>query len=246
MTHSRRTLLRAAAALPLATLVSSCEPVEAQPAQPEGVSHPRWGGLHVVERGRARAPLTFVLLHGFGARGDDLVSLADELAERTPCHFIVPAAPVSMGGEGRAWYAIRSPDESAQITQARAAIEGILFTLGQRGIMRNRVVLGGFSQGAIMSIEVALASTAPLAGIAVLSGRSLPHPASHSARLRGLPIFASHGLSDSRIPFERGEAFMDQASAAGALVERVVFEGDHTIPPAVVSGLATWLAARQP
>lgn len=202
-----------------------------------------WGGLQVVERGPAHAPLTFVLLHGFGARGDDLVSLAEELAARTPCHFIVPAAPVSMGGEGRAWYAIRAADEAAQISRAREAIEGILFTLAQRGIMRNRIVLGGFSQGAIMSIEVALASTAPLAGIAILSGRSLAHPASQSTRLRGLPIFASHGLSDSRIPFERGEAFMDQARAAGAEVQRLVFEGGHAIPPSVVAGLADWLRA---
>lgn len=152
-----------------------------------------------------------------------------------------------MGGEACAWYEIHAADEAAQIARARAAIEGILFTLlSTRGIAEDRVVLGGFSQGAIMSIEVALASIRPLAGIAILSGRSLSHPASQYARLRGLPIFASHGRSDSRIPFERGEAFMDQASAAGAQVERVVFEGDHTIPSSVVSSLSTWLAARQP
>jgi len=200
----------------------------------------------VVQRGLENAPLTFVLLHGFGARGDDLVSLADALASRTPCRFIVPEAPRPMGPEGRAWYAIGAEDADAQITHARTMIEGVIDTLEEHGTARSRIVLGGFLQGGIMSIEVALAGHPGLAGVAVLSGRSLPHPAAAYRTLSGLHIFASHGRQDSRIPFAQAEAFMEQASASGAILERVIFDGDHAIPPAVVNGLTTWLQQLQP
>lgn len=240
MIHSRRTLLRAAAALPLVTLANACEPVEAQ--QPRPPRQAPWGGLRVVQRGPENAPLTFVLLHGFGARGDDLVSLADELLTRTPCRFVVPEAPLPMVPEGRAWYAIRAADEAAQIARARAAITGVINTVVGAGVARSRIVVGGFSQGGIMSIEAALV-TPGLAGIAVLSGRSLPHAAADYHELSRLRVFASHGRQDSRIAIAQGEAFMEQASAAGAAVDRVIFDGDHAIPPVVVGSLATWLQA---
>lgn len=195
-----------------------------------------------MQRGPDRAPLTFVLLHGFGARGDDLVSLADALVTRTQCRFVVPEAPVPMGPEGRAWYAIGAADEAAQIARARTAISDVINTVMGSGVARSRIVVGGFSQGGIMSIEAALA-TPGLAGIAVLSGRSLPHPPAEYRALSRLRVFASHGRQDSRIAIAQGEAFMDQASHAGAVVERVIFDGDHTIPPVVVNGLATWLQA---
>lgn len=195
-----------------------------------------------MQRGPDRAPLTFVLLHGFGARGDDLVSLADELVTRTPCRFVVPEAPLPMGPEGRAWYAIHAADEAAQITRARTAITGVINTVVGTGVARSRIVVGGFSQGGIMSIEAALV-TPGLAGIAVLSGRSLPHSAANYRALSGLRVFASHGRQDSRIPFAQAEIFMDQASTGGAVVERVIFDGDHAIPPVVVNSLATWLQA---
>lgn len=195
-----------------------------------------------MQRGPDAAPLTFVLLHGFGARGDDLVSLADELVARTPCRFVVPEAPVPMGPEGRAWYAIRAADEAAQIARARTAISGVIHTVVGTGVARSRIVVGGFSQGGIMSIEAALV-TPGLAGIAVLSGRSLPHREAEVRALSGLRVFASHGRQDTRIAFAEGEAFMAQASAAGAVVDRSIFDGGHAIPPVVVSGLATWLQA---
>ena len=151
-----------------------------------------------------------------------------------------------VGDEGRAWYRIDAADDAAQITTARTMIEGVIQTLRESRTPPPRIVLGGFSQGGIMSIEVALRGQAHLAGVAVLSGRSLPHPEASYRALSGLPVFASHGRNDSVIPIQRGQAFMAQASSAGALVERVIFEGEHAIPPVVLSGLAGWLEALRP
>lgn len=214
-----------------------------QRADPAPERERAWGGHEVVERGDASADAAFVLLHGYGAPGDDLVSLADALIAQCgrPLRVIVPVAPIAMRGGGRAWYEIESPEAEGQARAAREAIEGVVATLGARGVPASRVIVGGFSQGGILSIETAVDGHARLAGIAVLSGRSLPHPEPAYRALDGLPIFQAHGRGDARIAFARGEDFRETATRAGANVEQVVFEGGHTIPPEVVAGLASWI-----
>jgi phospholipase/carboxylesterase len=197
----------------------------------------------VIERGAAEADRAFVLLHGWGAPGDDLVSLADELAalSHRPMRVIVPAAPIAMRHGGRAWYDLHADDATRQAARARGSIEAVVRTLGERGVAPEHVIVGGFSQGAILSIELALVGQPRVGGIAVLSGRALEHPARTYRALEHLPIFQSHGRSDDRIPFARGEAFREAATRAGASVEHVPFEGGHAIPPVVVTALAAWL-----
>lgn len=243
-------MVRARLVVLLVAGLVACAPVGAQEDQRAGRPGPReravpaWGGLSVIERGDPGATGALVLLHGWGAPGDDLVSLGEELAGAAPMRVVLPAAPIAMPHGGRAWYDRGATDADPQIGRARGAIEGVIATLGQRGVPAERVVVAGFSQGGILSIEVALVGRVRPAGIAVLSGRALSHPARAYSRLRGLPVFWSHGRSDDRIPFARGEAFRERASAAGAMLEPVAFEGGHAIPPSVVEALGRWLRAR--
>ena len=130
-------------------------------------------------------------------------------------------------------------DAQAQIRAARSEVDQVIETLLAQGA--TRVIVGGFSQGAILSVDMALAGTHHLAGIAVLSGRALGHPPTSYRRLARLPIFASHGTHDSMVPFARGEAFLARAREAGALVHFERFEGDHEIPVSVETALAAWL-----
>lgn len=224
------------------------EPTREENVHAESAQASPWGGLAVIERGDAHADAAFVLLHGYGAPGADLVSLADEVIARCgrPLRVIVPAAPIAMQGGGRAWYEIDSPDAEAQARRARESIEGVVSTLAERGVPSERVIVGGFSQGGILSIETAVDGHARLAGIAVLSGRSLPHEERAYAVLRDLPIFQAHGTSDARIAFAQGEAFRETALRSGAQLEPLVFEGGHTIPPEVVVGLASWIGRTLP
>lgn len=225
--------------LALLVVLSGCTTADAQRSSSSAGAP--FGGLTVVERGDASADAALVLMHGWGAPGDDLVPLADQLAAATPLRVIVPAGPVAMRGAGRAWYDLHADDASAQAGVARVAIEGVLDTLAQRGVPSERVIVGGFSQGAIMSIEVGLHRR--VAGLALLSGRSLPHPESAYRPLSGLPIFLSHGRADRVIPFERSESFRARATRAGAIVDPVPFDGGHAIPPVVVERLTRWLRA---
>jgi phospholipase/carboxylesterase len=186
------------------------------------------------------------LLHGYGSRPDDLVLLAETLADRVDARFIVPAAPRPFrgGSGGRVWFDQHLPDAQTQIRAARSEIDGVIETLQARGVESRHVIVAGFSQGAILSIEMALAGRHALRGIAVLSGRALGHPAQDYRRLAGLPIFSSHGRNDSRVPFARGELFVKRARSSGANVHFEAFDGDHEIPPPIVTALMDWLAER--
>lgn len=245
-----RAALALSLALSLALPTLGCEApapqLRAQPrareaSPPPTVSADREPRLTVVEVGERDARDVFVLLHGYGAPGDDLVPLAESLAARVmrPLRVVVPAAPIAMGASSRAWYPL---DDEARATSARDRLEALLRELEAEGVSRDRVIVGGFSQGAMMSIELALSVTPPIRGIVVLSGRMLDHHAPEELRaLDGVAVFWAHGRVDPRVPFERGLAFADRAEAAGARVERHAFDGRHTIPPAITEDLAAWL-----
>jgi phospholipase/carboxylesterase len=213
---------------------------------PAVAKNPGWGGLTVIERGSSTSSRAVVLLHGYGSRPDDLVPLAEILAARVDARFIVPAAPRPFrGGDGgRVWFDQHLPDAQDQIRASRSEIDGVIETLQAQGIDSRHVIVAGFSQGAILSIEMALAGRHPLCGIAALSGRALGHPAQNYRRLADLPIFASHGRNDTRVLFSRGQQFVKRARSSGADVRFEVFDGDHEIPSPIVAALGDWLAAR--
>lgn len=157
--------------------------------------HEHWAGLDVCitggldRQGSGEGPLV-VLLHGFGAPGDDLVALWRYLKVPEEVRFLFPAAPLNLDmgfGDAKAWWML----DMERITQARA--QGQWDALSEeipRGLERARtlihnlltqattalsvpsgsLVLGGFSQGAMLSTDLILHSDIPLSGLALLSG----------------------------------------------------------------------------
>src|SRR4051794_25872262 len=106
----RRALLAAISSAPLACRQRPRPSVQA--AAPAGANDP-WGGLTMARAGRMRdderGGTAVVLLHGWGAPGDDLLPLADEIGgPRT--RFFAPAAPLPEVGGGRAWWHL-DPDD---------------------------------------------------------------------------------------------------------------------------------------
>src|SRR5262245_27415216 len=131
-------------------------------------------GLTVQITGTQNAATTAVLLHGFGASGDDLVPLADELD--APMRFVFPAAPLELSGlygDSRAWWLFdleqleeelrrgvprdRSDEVPEGLPAARLQVTRLLDQLQARfSIPDERLVVGGFSQGAMLALDVAL------------------------------------------------------------------------------------------
>lgn len=212
-------------------------------AQPDAVVNGE--PLAVVERGPADAEWAFVLLHGYGAAGDDLVALADWLLEQgVRVRFVMPAAPIALHSQGRAWFR----QGARSLSAARSSVEDLVERIGASGVPRNRIIVGGFSQGAMLSLDIALRGHAPIGAAVLLSGRIPDGEADDYSRVAGVPIFVSHGRSDSIIAFAQHETMVDALRRAGARLEVVEFAGEHTIPSEVVDRLVPWLigVARRP
>jgi phospholipase/carboxylesterase len=101
------------------------------------------------------------------------------------------------------------------------------------------IVLGGFSQGAMVAAEVALQSDVELDALVLLSG-TLVDEASWQKRfgkLRSVPVFMSHGRADRVLPFAIADRFRNELNAAGVEVTWVPFDGGHDMPMTVVDEL---------
>ena len=200
-----------------------------------------------------------VLCHGFGAPGDDLVGLVPLLRTPKPLRFVFPVAPLApppLAG-GRAWWMIdrerlqrgsRGPRDLNEIppglADARAQLSSLLEAVERElGVSGEQIVLGGFSQGAMLSLDVALHRASPLAGLVLLSG-TLIAEREWSERLparAGLPVFQSHGSEDPLLPFAVAETLRDKLTAAKLAVEWTPFRGGHEIPLPVLRGVGAFL-----
>jgi phospholipase/carboxylesterase len=230
-------------------------------------------GLDVQVLQDTKGPPTaaVILCHGFGAPGDDLVGLQEELVHRQPSlasvRFYFPAAPLSLGGLGwgdsRAWWMIDLPtiqrlpqgdaetfrqfrkQEPEGMAAARATLKKLVLDVAaQTGLPMNRVLLGGFSQGAMLATDVALRLEEAPAGLAILSGTLLVEDqwrAKAKARA-GLPVFQSHGRQDPILGYAAAEWLRDLLTESGLALEFHPFDGGHGIAPEVTVKLAAFVA----
>jgi phospholipase/carboxylesterase len=203
-----------------------------------------------------------VLLHGFGAPGDDLVPLGRTLAAVPGTRFVFPAAPVDLGPRymgGRAWWPVDFEERQRRIAAgvkrdlsevpagldaARTAIDAFLEdALRTLAPASGKLVLGGFSQGAMLAFDTALREARPLAGVVMLSGTHIAADewAARFEARRGLPVFMSHGQTDEVLPFAVSDALRATLLERGFPVDWVPFRGGHGIPGNVVDGVSRFL-----
>lgn len=230
--------------------------------------HEHWAGLDVRitggldRQGSGEGPLV-MLLHGFGAPGDDLVALWHYLKVPDDVRFLFPAAPLNLDmgfGDARAWWMLdmervtqaRAKGQWDELSQeiprglppARTQVHDLLsFALETLSVPSQSLVLGGFSQGAMLSTDLILHSGIPVAGLALLSS-TLIAKQEWLTRLpdrQGLRVFQSHGTDDPILAFSMAQQLRDHIQTAGLPVSWVEFPGGHEIPIQVLDGLSTFL-----
>ncbi|MCP9439030.1 MAG: hypothetical protein NNA20_08780 [Nitrospira sp.] len=213
-------------------------------------------------RGGGQGPLV-ILLHGFGAPGDDLVPLADAIDAPSGTRWLFPEGPLSLDwglGDARAWWIIdfarlqedraagRVRDLSGEVPPGLAlARERFLVFLKelprQLPIDFQRTIIGGFSQGAMLSCDLVLHTDDPFAGLVQLSGTLLAESVWRPLlpRRKGLHVFQSHGTLDDILPHVGAERLRDLLVQAGLLVEWHSFRGGHEIPESVLTRLGPFI-----
>jgi len=202
--------------------------------------------LDAIVRG-GDGPPTVVLLHGYGSNAEDWLQFEGKIQVPNNGRLIFPQAPLRGFGGTRGWWWLhiegyipageRYPDFS-KANPGGIKIASRLVRKLLDGV-QGPIVLGGFSQGAMLSADIAFRTDQELAGLILLGGTTVNEEAwaEHFAGRRHLPIFIAHGREDGVLSFEKMERFQARLTAFGMNVTWMPFDGGHDIPAEVVAAM---------
>ncbi len=251
----------------LCALAGACRPVNDPPPPPRAAPvtppvAPSVPVQPVVSRSTApmpslgpssgRAPTSvFVLMHGFGANSADLRPIAQRLSQSLPdTVFLLPDGfePVPGSPDGRQWFPFAGTDDSARLAGVRRASTQLVAwvddELHARHLTRDRLAVGGFSQGAMMALDLGLHMSPAPAGVVSLSGR-LVDDANPSAT--PAPVLVVHGTSDARIDVSSARYAITRLGELHVRVESLIQPGvGHTITPEGIAAAERFLRGLWP
>lgn len=203
-----------------------------------------------------------ILCHGFGAGGDDLVSIADEMVKSDGGFkhfaFLFPEAPIDMsqeaGFESRAWWMIDVDEiqrlgEASEFDELKSAFpdglpessamikEVIEHVRSEFELPLTKIVVGGFSQGGMLMTDVALSLEEPVGGLIVWSGTLICESKWEALVGENLfPVYQSHGTLDPILPFDVAVDLCTMFTEGGVDIEFTEFDGPHTISISAMKG----------
>jgi len=195
-----------------------------------------------------------IWLHGLGADAHDFEPVVPEIvrpadrgaANRGPreraWRFVFPNAPVrpvtlNNGMRMRAWYDIKSLEGGAGedlegLRTSMAQVEELIGRENARGVVTERVVLAGFSQGGVISLYTLIRHRQRLAGVMALScyvAAASKLTAERQAANEHTPIFMAHGQFDPLIPVDTGRQSRDVLMSHGYSVEWHEYPMAHSV-----------------
>jgi len=182
-----------------------------------------------------------ILLHGRGADETQLAGLFDVLDPERRLLGLAPRASHEQG-RGSRWYAVERvgvPESKSFLSSCELAsrwLDGL-------GFAPERIVLGGFSQGATISYALGLGAGRERPGAVIAISGYIPELAGWDLDLRSpLPSFAvGHGVYDEVIPVELARAARAKLEAAGAELFYRESPLRHAIDPSFLEETAAWL-----
>lgn len=202
---------------------------------------------HLIRPAADEPSGAIVLLHGRGTDEHDLFPLFDAFDPFRRLAGVTVRAPLNLPPGGWHWYrvaGIPTPDP-ATFDASFAALSDWLDSLPDRtGVPWKNTVLGGFSQGCVMSYALGLGAGRPSpAGIVGMSGflPRVPGFEFDLASRSGLPMLLSHGTFDETIPVEFGREAADEFDAAGLETSFHEAQFAHSVDPSFASTVADWL-----
>lgn len=190
-----------------------------------------------------------VLLHGFGSHMGDLASLAPNI-ERNHYLYVCPNAPISidigLGQVGYAWADLIGGAEEERNIQTDQAETSLVTVLEEvRASYRiASVLVGGFSQGGMVTFDFALPRAHDIRGAFALSSR-IERPDSLIQRLpesRELPIFMSHGTADTVIPVIEARTAYQILESWGYVPVYKEYSMGHEINADLIEDLRLWIS----
>jgi phospholipase/carboxylesterase len=201
---------------------------------------------HLLRPARDDAHGALVLFHGRGTDERDLYPLLDALDPERRLLGVTARGPLSLPPGGAHWYVVREigfPDPETFHATYELASGWLDDLLAEHEIPIERTVLGGFSQGAVMSYALGLGADRPRpGGIVALSGFIPTVEGFELGDPAGLPVAIGHGSYDPVIGVEFGRAARDRLTEAGAEVTWRESPMGHAIDPDYLGELRGWLS----
>lgn len=213
--------------------------------------------LEVLEVRTGNDPSAAVVwLHGFGADGHPFEPVVPQLLwpGAPAIRFVFPKAPLlpitaNGGAVTRSWcdvfemHSVEGHDRTGVERSVAAAARLVRGLIGE-GIDSRRIVLGGFSQGGAIALQLGLQFMETLAGAFAVSTYFLAPeqmPGRRSRANRRLPVFLAHGRRDPLVPFQLGQAARDKLLAMGHDVTWHEYRVAHGLRPMQLEHLSAWL-----
>ncbi|MGH2827977.1 MAG: alpha/beta hydrolase [Actinomycetota bacterium] len=201
-----------------------------------------------LERPAAGEPEgTLVMIHGRGADARDLFPLLDILDPDRRLLGLCPNGPLALPPGGAHWYAVHRvgyPDPSTFFPTYERLTEWLDGISGTFGVPVERTIVGGFSQGAVMSYALGLGESRPRPAALMCFSGFIPIVEGFEIDLSGragLPVAVGHGIQDPVIGVEFGRAAQEQLEAAGVDLTYRESPTGHSIDPGYLKELVPWV-----
>jgi len=194
-------------------------------------------------------PPLLLLLHGLGSNEKDLFSFAQYL---DPKLLIVSArAPISLGVDRYSWFGLSSSPSgwTYDIDDVNHISEDLMVYIDQLAkaynVDRSKIFIGGFSQGAILSLATGLPNSDKIAGIICLSGRLYPELKPKLSSIKNfneLEIFISHGTQDEVLPYQDIVLDIEYLKGLGLKPMVKYYDAAHTISQDNFRDMVAWIS----
>ncbi|CAE6435939.1 unnamed protein product [Rhizoctonia solani] len=265
---SRRTIIRFLPTIVLAIIslialslleFATIEPIDASLHQHSKMTSAAAALKTLIVPPRAPHTATIVFSHGLGDTGDGWKPVATMLASQFPyVKWVLPHArvrPITINGglEMPGWFDLYSlgksddKEDEEGLLESSALLKELVDAENAAGIPNERIVIGGFSQGAALSLVHGLTSKKKYAGLAILSGwfpmrnrlQSMLSPSASSTQ-----IFWGHGTSDTTVPYKFGQLSVNhmQSNLNFANIQFESYQGmAHSADQQEIADLGAWL-----
>lgn len=196
-----------------------------------------------------------IFLHGYGANMHDLFPLWEMWhAEKFNWYFPNGLLSLNMGYyEGRSWFSIDleklenairtgnmrdlSTTYPAELESSLTQLEGLITELSKK---HKKIILGGFSQGAMCSSHLAMKENLRIDGLVLLSGALLAEDR-FPKQAKGIPFYQSHGTKDPVLSLEGAKDLEKKLHSLNFQGKLHVFNGGHEIPHSVINEVKHFL-----
>ncbi|HZF23491.1 MAG TPA: dienelactone hydrolase family protein, partial [Burkholderiales bacterium] len=168
--------------------------------------------------------------------------------------FVFPHAPmrpvtINGGFVMRAWYDIAYQElafkeDERGLRDSQKLIEDLIARENKRGIPSSRIVLAGFSQGGVITLQAGLRQPKRLAGLMALSAYLPMSPmveVERNAASNSVPIFMGHGIADDIVPLALAKMSRDTLIKLGYEVEWHQYQMPHSVCPEELADIGAWL-----